>query len=65
MRKAQVKALISKREEFYLKNVVDQEFAMASGIAEPKTCTRSILFEFLTYPHFVGKACVCARTGLV
>lgn len=65
MRKTQAKALIGKRGEFYLDDVFGQEFAMASGIAEPETCTRSILFEFLTYPHFVGKACTCARTGLV
>lgn len=62
MRKTQTKDQAGKRGEFYLDDVFGQEFAMAAGIAAPGACTRSILFEFLTYPHFVGKACAGACT---
>jgi len=54
----------SKRGEFYLEDLFSQVLTMALGIAAPGACTRPILFEFLTYPHFVGKACVDAHTRL-
>ncbi|MEJ6666578.1 MAG: hypothetical protein QNL48_03125 [Alcaligenes aquatilis] len=54
----------SKRGEFYLEDLFGQVLTMVSGIAAPGACTRPILFEFLTYPHFVGKACVDAHTRL-
>ncbi|MFC4965556.1 hypothetical protein [Alcaligenes sp. GCM10023179] len=65
MRKTQTKGRDGKRGVFYLDDMFGQEFAMAAGIAAPGACTRSILFEFLTYPHFVGKALVCACSYLV
>lgn len=65
MRKTQTKERGGKRGVFYLDDMFGQEFAMAAGIVAPGACTRSILFEFLTYPHFVGKALVCACSYLV